>query len=205
MYKYTFLFIFFLIFNNLSYAQTFKAGIFAGLTASQINGDNGAGYNKPGIEGGLRVGVSLQEKMELSLELQYSQRGSKQEVNAGTPQVIYRIDYVAVPIIFNYKDWLAEEYYRIHFHGGLSYGRLVSSQLDDGGPENPDFLNLWRENDLSFLVGATYFVNKNFGLSVRYNRSLILLYKNTVENANNGGEGNSLLPLNLSFHAVYMF
>jgi len=205
MYKSTFLVIFFLVINTQCYAQTFKAGVFAGLTASQINGDDTAGFNKAGLEGGLRIGVDIQDKMELSLELQYSQRGARQEVQAGIPQAIYRTDYIAVPVIFSYRDWAAEEYYKLHFHGGLSYGRLVNAELDNEEADNSVFLNLWRENDLSILAGATYFLNKHFGLTVRYNRSLILLYKNTDENAMNGGQGNSLAPYNLSFHAVYMF
>jgi len=186
-------------------AQTFKAGAYAGLTASQIDGDDDLGFNKPGIEGGLRIHISLSEKIDVGLELQYSQRGSKEGVDVdGTPQVIYQTDYVAVPVILNYKDWAAEDYYRIHFHAGLSYGRLVNAQLNNG-IDNTRFIDLWRENDLSVVLGASYFLNEHFGLTFRYNRSLFLLYRNTEENAMNGGQGNSLAPYHLSFHALYMF
>ncbi len=206
MFKSPTLVIFLLFFSCVANSQTFKAGAFVGLTASQINGDDSAGFNKPGLEGGLKISVNLKEKMDLSLEIQYSQRGAKEASNIdGTPQVTYKTDYVSVPIIISLKDWESEDYFRLHFHGGLSYGRLVNAELDNGGIDNSRFIDLWRENDLSILGGATYFVNKNFGLTVRYNRSLIRLYRNTQENIDNGGAIDSLSAFNLSFHALYMF
>ena len=214
MYKFTFLILFIFAFSPKSFTQTFNAGLIAGFTASQLNGDNSAGYNKLGVEGGLRVGVALQEKMDLTLEILYSQRGAKEEVDVdGTPQEIYQTDYIAVPIVFSYKDWLAGEYYRLHFHGGLSYGRLVNAELKNDLSDNSRFVSTWKENDLSFLLGATYFVNEHLGLTVRYNRSIFLLFKSgsSATFEENGVEmmqsfnTNSLIPYNLSFHAQYMF
>jgi len=182
-------------------AQTFKAGLILGVTASQINGDADAGFNKPGIEGGIKSLVNLSEKTDLSLEILYSQRGSKEEARAdGQVQDIYRIDYVAVPVIFSFKDWEDINYYRLHFHTGLSYGRLIKAELDNE-VDNTEFVEEWRENDLSVLVGATYFANEHLGFTFRYNRSLILLYKND----GSGNNRDSLLPYNLSLHVLYMF
>ena len=184
-------------------AQTFKAGIVAGFTASQINGDDSAGFNKPGLEGGLKSLVNISEKSDLSLEILYSQRGAKDEARAdGNVQNIYRTTYVAVPLIFSYKDWAAEEYYRLHFQGGLSYGRLINAELDNE-VDNTAFVEAWRSNDLSFLVGATYFVNSKFGLTFRYNRSIFKLYKFDPDDNFNGRK--SLLGFNLSLHGTYIF
>jgi len=184
-------------------AQTFKAGLVFGVTASQINGDDSAGFNKPGLEGGLKSLVSLTEKSDISLEILYSQRGAKEEARPGDVQSIYRIDYVTVPIVYSYKDWKAEDYYRVNFHGGLSYGRLINAELDNEA-DNTAFVDAWRTNDLSILVGATYFINKNFGLTFRYNRSLILLYRNDPNETAFPGT-RSLLPFNLAFQGTYIF
>jgi hypothetical protein len=214
MNKFPILFILLLLLSYQGHSQTFKAGIIGGFTASQINGDDSAGYNKLGLEGGLTVGIELQEKMDLSLEILYSQRGAKEEVDVdGTPQSIYRANFISVPVVFSYKDWLGDNYYRLHFHGGLSYGRLVSGALENDLRDNSRFVSTWNENDLSFLLGATYFVNENFGLTFRYNRSLFLLFEagSTATFEVDGVEmtetfnTNSLLPFNLSFHALYMF
>lgn len=214
MYKFTLLIIFFLTVNIEGYSQTFKAGLIAGFTASQIRGDNSAGFRKLGVEGGLRVGVTLKEKVDLNLEILYSQRGAKEGNDVdGTPQFIYSIDYISVPIIYSYKDWLDVDYYRLHFHGGLSYGRLVSSDLENDLSDNSLFVSTWKENDLSFLLGATYFLNEHFGLTFRYNRSIFLLFESgdSATFEENGVEMTesfntpSLLPFNLSFQALYLF
>ncbi|MCC7507153.1 MAG: hypothetical protein IT259_17735, partial [Saprospiraceae bacterium] len=47
--------------------QRFKAGIIAGLTASQIDGDESAGYHKVGLQGGLRGVVILGGKQDASV------------------------------------------------------------------------------------------------------------------------------------------
>ena len=85
-----FLVVFFII-NTQLQAQTFKAGVILGVTASQINGDDSAGFNKPGLEGGLKSAVTISEKVDISLEILYSQRGAKDEASAdGVVQNIYR-------------------------------------------------------------------------------------------------------------------
>ncbi len=183
-------------------AQTFKAGLVIGVTASQINGDESAGFNKPGLEGGIKSLVNINQKSDLSLEILYSQRGAKDEANAGTVQNIYRTTYVAVPIIYSYKDWVAEDYFRLHFQAGLSYGRLIDAELDNE-VDNTAFVEAWNENDLSFLVGATYFVNKKFGITFRYNRSILRLYQ--FDEADNFPGRKSLLAFNLSLHGTYIF
>ena len=197
-----FLVVFFII-NTQLQAQTFKAGVILGVTASQINGDDSAGFNKPGLEGGLKSAVTISEKVDISLEILYSQRGAKDEASAdGVVQNIYRTTYVAIPIIYNYKDWAAEDYYRLHFHGGLSYGRLINAELDND-QDNTAFVDAWNQNDFGFLVGATYFVNSNFGLTFRYNRSILRLYRFDPNDGFTGRE--SLLAFNLSLHGTYIF
>lgn len=198
------LFFVFCVFLLPLQGQTFKAGLVFGITASQINGDDSAGFNKPGLEGGLKSSVNLTEKSDISLEILYSQRGAKDEATSnGTVQDIYRTTYVAVPVIYSYKDWLTDDYYRVNFHAGLSYGRLIDAELDNDD-DNTAFVNAWRENDLSFLVGASYFVNKHFALTFRYNRSIILLYRNEPGNTDFPGR-RSLLAFNLSLHGAYIF
>ena len=182
-------------------AQTFKAGAIIGLNAAQIRGDASAGFNKLGIMGGLRVAVEVSEKVDLSLEMLYSQRGSFQQVTNNNPEE-FRIttDYIDVPVAFNYRDWLVEEgYYRIHFHAGLSYGRLINSGTDD--------INLnavvenFNENDISWLAGTSYYFNENLALTARYTRSVNLLF----EGPGTGTNSNSFLGFFLTFHVLYMF
>ena len=183
--------------------QRFKAGVVLGLTAAQINGDNSANFNKLGINAGLKVNTILTDRSDVIIELLFSQRGSQTELlrNSGRQQQIIHLDYIEVPIIFNYKDWLddKEDFYKMHFHAGISYGRLFNtrfdnSPLDEAGP-------FFRENDFSWLAGITFFTNEHIGIFARYNRSINLLFRSTSANPNT----NSLLGHFLSFGGNYVF
>ena len=183
--------------------QRFKAGMVLGLTAAQINGDNSAKFNKLGINAGLKVNTILTDRSDLIIELLFSQRGSQTELlpNSGRQQQIIHLDYIEVPIIFNYKDWLIEkeDYYKMHFHAGISYGRLFNTRFDNSPLEEAG--PFFRENDFSWLAGITFFTNEHIGIFVRYNRSINLLFKSTSANPNT----NSLLGHFWSLGGNYVF
>ncbi len=183
--------------------QRFKAGLVLGVTAAQINGDNSAKFNKLGLNAGLKVNTVLTEKSDFILEILLSQRGSQTELipNSGIQQQKIHLDYIEVPIIFNYKDWLDknEDYYKMHFNAGLSYGRLFNTRFDNSPLEEAG--PFFRENDFSWLVGVTFFMNEQVGFFARYNRSMNLLFKSTAANPNT----NSLLSYFLSFGGNYVF
>ncbi|MFM7153100.1 MAG: hypothetical protein ACKOZV_03105, partial [Bacteroidota bacterium] len=111
--------------------QRFRAGAVAGLVASQIDGDLSAGYNKVGLQTGIRVTGLLTQKTEASMEFLFSQRGSQSELVPGEYDLFpfsLRLNYVEVPVMWHYKDWLAEgsgntEYYKVSANLGFSYSR----------------------------------------------------------------------------------
>ncbi len=181
-------------------AQTFKAGGIIGLNASQIRGDDSAGFNKLGIVGGLKAAVDVGTKLEASIEILYSQRGSYQQATNNNPDE-FRIntDYISIPLIISYKDWLADDdYYRLHFHTGLSYGRLINATINK--EKNSPILEEFVENDFSGLFGATYYLNPNLALTARYTRSINKLFEGPGTSINS----NSYLGFFLTFHVLYM-
>lgn len=190
-----FLFLFFFSIDNYAQEQRFKAGVLIGVNAAQINGDQTAGFNKLGIVGGLRGVAILKDKMELSVEMLFSQRGSQTELipDQFVVQRVIHLNYIEVPVLFNYMDWFIEEdvYYKMHFHGGLSYGRLLNASTKEVSI-NVDNL---AQNDFSWVLGATFYPRKKIGLTIRYNRSINKLLT----------EGGDLIGYFLNFHAVYMF
>ena len=164
--------------------QRFKAGLTIGLNASQIDGDVSAGYNKLGLVGGLQGVTIINEKAELLIELLYSQRGSQPEIFLNTNFFPFKIktDFIEIPVMFTYKDWLDEEddYYKLYFQGGFSYGRLIRTEIEDETPSSDlvklgDFFN---KDDFSFLIGASFFTGKHLAFTFRWSRSISLLYKN---------------------------
>ncbi len=175
--------------------QTFRSAIVAGLNASQINGDLIAGFNKLGIQAGLRVSTDLKEKIEASVELLYSQRGSRASGKFASPFSI-RINYVEMPLIIGFKDWLKDDYHKIRFEAGLSYGRLIHAEQEDAtGTIDIDYYN---QNDISWLAGATFFSSERLAFSARFTQSLNYLSK---ENLPTGFS--KLRGFFLSFRALY--
>ncbi len=185
-------------------AQRFKAGVIVGFNAAQIDGDATAGFNKIGVRGGLRSTILLQDKMDIGVDILYSQRGSQSGLIAGNivDQLKINLQYVEVPVTFNYSDWYQEEddYYRVQFTGGLAYGRLINYNFDGSGLESlTDFLS---KDDINITVGVSYFINPSWGFSFRYNRSLTYLFNPETEGAPNA---DPLLEKFLSFYAQYLF
>jgi len=196
----------FLLFSQIySTAQTqrFKAGLNVGLTAAQINGDDSADFNKLGLSAGIRAYTVLTPKSDIIIEILFSQRGSRTDFgnNSSIPSQLIKLSYIEVPIIYTFKDWYQEDddYYKMHFQGGFSYGRLFNNSFVDSplAPTGPFF----RENDFSWLAGITFHTNAHVGFYARYTRSINLLFKNTNTNPN----ANSLLSFFLTFGGTYVF
>lgn len=187
--------------------QRFKAQVIVGFNMAQLDGDRSAGYNKLGFVGGLSGVILLKEKMYVNIELLYSQRGSRSSLVPDNSIVPFKIstDFIEIPILFNYKDWKSDdgEYYKLHFHGGFSYGRLIRTAVEDDSPvsdlsQAADYFN---KNDISFMLGATFYTGPHLAFTFRWSRSLGVLYFNDSTNINLPSLQNHLL----SFRALYMF
>lgn len=200
-----FCFIIFLMLSAGAKAQFFKGGVIAGLNASQIAGDYLAGYDKLGLMGGAQASFPLKPDMRLAIEFLYSQRGSQTDIIPGQATNFARIHlaYLELPIIYQYEDWYIEEedYYRMRFEGGFSYGRLFRVRTS----EDPAFENIidgFVPNDFSFLVGGAYSVGPHLAFNIRYTRSLNRLYST---GGSNQDQINFLLGYFLSFRTEYFF
>lgn len=189
----------------------FRAGAVLGLTASQIDGDLSAGYNKLGFQGGLRVISRLKGPMEASMEFLFSQRGCQNELipsDYDPNPFALTLHYIEVPVQWHYKDWLIEydqekyNFYRISLNAGLSYARLFGSKVDDDfnwlNGVAPDYLT---KNDLSIVLGFNFFATRHLGFTARWNRSLVLLY----DSRNSPRGGKSWNQHCLYFQTVYLF
>lgn len=192
----------------------FRAGAVLGLTASQIDGDLSAGYNKLGYQAGLRVISRLKGRHEASMEILYSQRGCQNELipsDYDPSPFSLTLNYIEVPLQWHFKDWLIEydeekyNYYRISFNAGLSYARLFSTKKDAQlnaaiDAVAPDYL---KKDDLSLAIGVNFFFNRHFGITARWNRSLVLIYDPRKYNpapASKSWNGHCLY-----FQTVYLF
>lgn len=207
-----FLFVFFIGVADISAQNAprrFGAGLVAGLTASQIDGDISAGYHKVGLQGGLRATTRLGLKQSASFEILYSQRGCRNQPNI-FPLFSTTLHYLEVPIQWHYHDWGVgndedePDFFRVQVNGGLYYGRLMGT-TDKYGEESagitPAIPNL-KNSSVGLTAGFSYFISRHVGFTARWQRALNLLYKPGQAGSN---YSRSLNEHSLTFRFDFMF
>ena len=163
--------------------RIFYGGLVVGANFSQVDGDYYAGYRRVGVNAGGIVYTQLAKHVALSLEILYSQKGSKDDgpqvspANAKILVTKYGINtsYAEIPVMINYFDKR-----KSHFGVGVSYSRLVGStetlQIDTSvlAPQNIDLNQKYPFNKDNFdiLAGVELHLVKGLFLNVRFQYSL---------------------------------
>ncbi len=152
----------------------FGAQILLGFNAAQIDGDGMAGYNKFGLNAGIRGIVHIRPKFDASVEIQYNQRGAAlglRDYNSTLRSI--NLDYAEIPIMAHYRDW------RFQVGAGLSYGRLLNVKVTDiGGADLTDALiKDLKTYDISYVLAGNLFFNKHLAANMQFSRSFINLLK----------------------------
>jgi hypothetical protein len=161
------LFIFFLmIFSSPLKAQRFNAGIMIGGDVSQVDGDTYSGYTKFGYLGGAYVGLQVSTHSSFQMELEYIQKGSRNDTNAtGITSYLLRIHYIEVPVLYQYT--FKSRYY---FEAGPAMDIYMGSlEMKDGLQVNgvP-----FRSVCFSGIFGFGAYVTNHLRLNLRTNYSL---------------------------------
>ncbi len=175
--------------------QRFRGYPVLGMNASQVDGDNLAGFHKPGFHagGGVFVMLDNRARMSLSMELLYNQKGARTRPGR-FPLDKLTLNYLDLPLQFNYHD---KE--RMIFSGGFSLGTLFGATRILDGIEQQDDIELYEPREFGYLVGATYVIQDHYGIGLRYSGSLVSF-----------GESNNPLVSGLinravTFRASYIF
>ena len=176
MYKKTCLLFFILLFlvSTSSFAQRFKAGAIAGVTLSQMDGDQHTGFDKFGIQAGLKGIAIITERIHVNTELLFSQKGSFFPSRLGVEKKDYTIglNYMEVPILVDVLvKQIDKDHYRHHLSGGISYSRLFNANFEE--PSNSPisfkrFEEEFNKNELSLVLGYGNYITRNIGLDFRY-------------------------------------
>ncbi len=162
----------------LSAQRGFKGSATVGFSANQIDGDALIGYHKLGLTAGVSLFYPLNKKLDLGLELLYTQRGSSPQAYDNVSGI--HLDYLEVPLVIRIKDWYYEEddFYKVYAEGGLSAAYLFNVDTDS------DLFNGtiggFNKMDLSIILGIGYNFNKRWGMGIRYTRSLFPIYGDVV-------------------------
>lgn len=185
------------------WAQRFQAGVFVGLSASQIDGDASAGYHKLGLQGGVRGSYVLSPSQAVSMELLYTQRGCRSEADA---PVFFRttLHYAEVPLQWHWRVWHTDGGQSLVFNAGILYGRLLGTTNDAelGGGITAALPDL-RRNSLCAIAGLSVFVSEHVAFNFRYHHGIVRLYDPFAKPGTNFA--NSLLERFLAFQFMYLW
>jgi len=167
------------VFNaDLSAQRKFKSAAILGFTAAQLGGDGISGYDKLGMVAGLKLGYPIKEKIDVNMDLLYSQRGSRSKFGFGnSPDSTTTLNYLEIPVYVTINDWFVEDenYFKVGVFAGLSYGYLISVNSDkEIFLGNEDVFN---KNDLSGRLGIYYSFTKSLTFRTYYSDSFLKLFE----------------------------
>jgi len=155
-------------------SQTFKGGFIGGFTASQVDGDSYAGFDKLGLHGGVFVSTEFSNYWGLQMEIKYTGRGARKKTSVDDPS-IYKLslNYIDIPVFLwlNFKE-------KITLEGGLVTGYLFYIRGEDSNGLLPqEFINEFKKFDYCWLLGFRYNINSYIAAGLRYSYSLFSISK----------------------------
>lgn len=119
-----------------------------GLTASQIHGDNYAGYNKLGFMGGLMIEAKLNKVLDLDFGITFIQKGSRRNQNPEKFDYKFyyvNLNYVEVPLMLKYTT----KRVFLTIGGALAY-----------------LINYYEESEIGNLTGMFPFEKYDYSVNV---------------------------------------
>jgi hypothetical protein len=156
--------------------KVFEGGLAGGLNFTQVDGDTFYGYHKVAINAGALVYVHFTKVFGVSMELNYTRKGSRGEVVTSSASLgdyvekyFMNLNYVEVPLLLHVVS------HRIDFEAGASYARLINSsesvEADHPVVIDPD-ANRFNTSDVDLVVGIGRQIYKHWYANGRFQYSL---------------------------------
>jgi hypothetical protein len=175
-------------FTQLSAQSPFKASILAGVNYAQVDGDFQTGYLHRGINVGIRGGFMVNKRLDVMSELIFQEKGvnaEKDKVYIGGKSISIDLKYAEIPLTINIhsKPNLAG-FYNWTFHGGISYGRLLSSKTNINRVDSLVEPNLnqyaYKPHEWALVYGLSYNIRPHFGIRFQQSYSLSTFFTNPI-------------------------
>ena len=187
------------LFTQNILAQTFEGGFFAGLSASQVDGDTYSGFNKAGLTAGGYISAELTRNSGWKAELRYIQKGAYKK-NTEQDPTLYKltIHYIEIPLMYQY--WIND---RIILEGGFSpdiyLGHKEENEIGElEGEERPDYHRF----SIGANAGVAYKITDNIIAGARYTYSIIPIRDHASGQTYllNRGQYNNVVSFSLYYH-----
>ena len=198
MQKVIYIFIFLIPFVFTTQAQKrFRAGLKAGVSTTQVDGDTYGGFDKAGFVGGVTLNGKINEKWKAQFEILFVQKGSKHVGNAEKGDYSFylmQLNYLEVPILLQYQQK------KFTFEIGPGIGYLISSKEEDAAGKlnhQPPFYT----TEVSGSLGINYQIYKNLGINWRFTNSLLPIRKfsSGASTFDKPGQMNNVLAFTLTY------
>jgi len=175
MKKLLFFFICIVLLSFNTEAQNIKGGFQLGFSASQISGDQLAGYNKPGLYGGVFAYTTFSDRSAFQMEINFVQKGSHK--NSHPDEGDYtkynlNMNYIEVPFLYKYYVYDGQ----IALVAGLSYAQLIGDAVEKdevGVITQPIGAPEFRNWELGLHAGIEYQFKENWTAILRTENSLL--------------------------------
>jgi hypothetical protein len=165
-------------------AQRFRLGGGIGANLSQMDGDGFSGYDKLGLRAGLRTEVYLAETIDLIVEMNYEEKGSRfesQQVASGTEKRrLIDLRYAEIPIMLRF---FRRNRHNLFVETGVSISYLLSSDFLAPG-EPPDVMQIYEQISTDFnryewnaVLGGGLIINNHWGLTLRTSIGFSYLFR----------------------------
>jgi hypothetical protein len=165
------------------YSQRFNGGIVAGISGSQVDGDENSGYKKLGLIAGGWVSTKLSQTVDMESGIYYINKGSsfKGGDNSASSYKI-KLSYIEIPFVMNY---IYKEKYI--FGAGLSGAYLLKAKLEENGEEAPENTYNYSGLDFSVIGSIGYILSPNLNVKLRYSHSIFTItdHRNQPNQFNN--------------------
>ena len=157
--------------------KVFNGGLVLGANFTQVDGDSFYGYNKVGLNAGGVVYIHFTPIIGVSMELLYSQKGSRGELVTGSPilgtyvqKYFMTLNYVEVPLTFHVIS------HSFDLEAGLSYAYLIKSSewVESDPPVVIDpVLNRFNTTDFEYIFGLSRRLYKKLYGNIRFQYSIL--------------------------------
>lgn len=147
-----------------------RFGVKAGLNIATISNldDSKA---KAGIYGGFFANIPVASSFSVQPEVLYNGAGAKED---GPADVRLNLDYISVPVMFQYNALP-----NLYLEAGPQFSFLVNSKIksDMGSGDAKDMIKGF---DFGLGLGAGYYIEQGFGVTVRYVAGVSDILENNV-------------------------
>ncbi len=157
--------------------RTFYGGLVLGGNLAQIDGDGFAGYRKIGLNAGAIVYWKFGEKVGSTLEILYSQKGSRGVSGVNSPysgssfaKYAINLNYIELPVLLQY--FMSERY---HVGIGASYNALINTEEYFKMPEKvtfPETTFPFNKYSVDLVLSGNMMIWQGLMINARYQYSL---------------------------------